>query len=150
MLRLSRIDDCLWICDLPRRTNDPAAIRNLLEASGFRLLPSTADGLWRIDLSLEDAIFHIPAALPSVPYQDRLHTLYALCRLLEAHPAPLAEQPMPLMRAILKLTLLEPNEQARQASRLYTLCAERFNRRMPLPSSVCGILAETIQKEENA
>lgn len=149
MLRLSRSDDCFWVCDLPRRESDPSAARAALARAGFAILPHTADGLWHIDLPPEDTLFCIQAKMPVLPQKQEQHTLYALCRLLLAHPAPLSRQPMDLVRALMKLTLLEPKETARQALRLYSLCAARLNRRQPLPAAACGLLVQTLQQEDN-
>lgn len=148
MLRLSRTDDCFWICDLPRRISDTAQIRTRLEAAGYSVTTGETDGLWHIDLSPTDVLYTPPAERPCLPQRSALHTLYALCRLLLAHPAPQEEQPMPLVRALMKLSVLEAEERNRQAVKLYSLCAERLNRRLALPFAACGLLVKTIQEED--
>lgn len=148
MLRLSRTDDCLWICDLPRRMEAWGAVAEKLKAEGFTVWLNEQDRLWRIDLPLTDRLFRSDPAPVPLPGKADLHMLYSLYRLLLAHPAKEAEQPMPLVRALLKLTLLSPDERSHAVDRLHGLCAQRVNRRQPLPSAAAAALMQTIQREE--
>ena len=148
MLRVSRTDDCLWVCDLPRRMEAWGAAAEKLKAEGFTVWLNEADRLWYIDLPLTDELFcNEPAPLP-LPEKVELHMLYSLYRLLLAHPAKEAAQPMPLVRALLKLTLISTEDRIHAVERLHGLCAQRVNRRQPLPSAAAAALMQTIQKEE--
>ncbi len=148
MLRLSRTDDCYWICDLPRHTgNAPAAQAALLEA-GFLVAEEQGSPLWKIDLSPEDALYRLPAGDIPLPKDEEKYLLYALWRLLKQHPAQVSAQPMPLLRSTMKLTMLSEAERAAAVQRLHSACAALLNRRQPLPHSACGLLAATILKEE--
>lgn len=148
MLRLSRTDDCFWICDLPRRISDTAQTKTVLEAAGFSVTQGGKDRLWHIDLLQSDELFAPPEQKLPMPRKDSLHTLYALCRLLLAHPAPMEHQPMPLVRALMKLSVLEGEERIKHTAKLHAICAERLNRRLPLPYAACGLLVKTIQRED--
>jgi hypothetical protein len=148
MLRVSRTDDCLWVCDLPRRTGGLEAAAERLETEGFAVWLDETDRLWHIDLPLTDRLFcNRPTPIP-LPQKAELHPLYSLYRLLLSHPSQEPEQPMPLVRALLKLTLLAQEERKHSTEKLHSLCAQRLNRRQPLPYAAAAVLMQTIQKEE--
>lgn len=149
MLRISREDDCLWVCDLPRRADVEAceAIRQQAENTGFVIHLQEATRLWQIDLCLSDPLFGDAPALP-LPKDENRHAAYGLYRLLKAHPSQPDQQPLPLLRAILKLTL-KPHQGSQAASlSLTSQCAVLLNRKQPLPSAACNALAQWICQED--
>lgn len=147
MLRICRTDDCYWVCDLVRHAADTGKARTALLEAGFTIADDTS-ALWKIDLSADDGLYRLPAGEIGLPQKEQLHALYALWRLLRSHPAPIGMQPMPVLRGVMKLTLLAEKERTAHAQRLHAACAALHNRRQPLPYSACGLLARTILKED--
>lgn len=149
MLRISREDDCLWVCDLPRRMDSDVceSIRQRAENAGFVIRLQEATRLWQIDLSLSDPLFGDAPMLP-LPEDETRHAAYGLYRLLKAHPSPPDQQPLPLLRAILKLTLKTHRESQTASLSLTSQCAALLNRKQPLPSAACNALAQWICQED--
>lgn len=149
MLRISREDDCLWICDLPRRLEEAVCetVRTHLEQNGFSVYLQEKTHLWQIDLLPTDALF-TDESLHLLPFPDceRLHGAYALYRMLKKHPSPYEQQPVPLIRSILKLTLKPPEETSFFG--ITSQCAALLNRKQPLPSAACKTLAQWISQED--
>ncbi len=151
MLRLSRDNDCFWVCDLPRRGSDAAcqAVQKAAEKMGFLICTDEETKLWRIDLLLNDALFTENESTPlPIPQKEALHSIYGLYRMLASHPVPIQDQPMELIRSIVKLTVLPIKEQIPQVIQLTAQCAARLNRRLPLPSAAANALAQYIRKED--
>lgn len=151
MLRISREDDCLWVCDLPRRADAAVCgtISRRMEKAGFILRLQESTRLWQIDLCSSDALFG-DAPVLSLPADETLHAAYGLYRLLKAHPAPWEQQPLPLLRAIVKLTL-KPHQVCQAAlANLTGQCAALLNRKQPLPSAACHALAKWISQEDES
>lgn len=149
MLRISREDDCLWVCDLPRRMDSDVceAIRQRAENAGFVIRLQEATRLWQIDLRPSDSLFgDAPALL--LPEDETRHAAYGLYRLLKAHPGKADQQPLPLLRAILKLTLKSHQESQVVSLSLTSQCAALLNRKQPLPSAACNALAQWICQED--
>ena len=149
MLRLSREDDSLWVCDLPRRCDEQncLAIAARLASAGFQIRSDNAARLWRIDLAWTDELFLPPAVQPAFPRDERLHPAYGLYRLLSTRTFPMEAQPKPLLRAILKLTLQPPGENGRRTTELHCQCAALLNQKRPLPSAAANALAQYICQE---
>ena len=149
MLRISREDDSLWVCDLPRRMDAEAceAIRQRAENAGFTIHLQEATRLWQIDLCPTDPLFGNAPALP-LPADENRHAAYGLYRLLKAHPSPPDQQPLPLLHAILKLTLKPHQESQTSVLALASQCAALLNRKLPLPSAACNALSQWICQED--
>lgn len=148
MLRMSRTEDCFWVCDLPRRSTDPEPVKAALQAAGYRLWEDNVLRLWKIDLSDDDPLYHADRQVSTFPRHEESLQLYALWRMLAAHPSPFVLQPKPLLRRILKLCELPITEQNKQIKQITAECAARLNRKQPLPYAAAGILAMTIEMEE--
>ena len=149
MLRISREDDCLWVCDLPRRMDAEACetIRQQAENAGFVIRLQESTRLWQIDLRPSDPLFgDAPTLL--LPEDETRHAAYGLYRLLKAHPSRPNQQPLPLLRAILKLTLKSHQESQAASLSLTSQCAALLNRKQPLPSAACNALAQWICQED--
>ena len=149
MLRISRKDDCLWVCDLPRRIGADVceAIRQRAENAGFVIRLQETSRLWQIDLRPSDPLFGDAPTLP-LPEDETRHAAYGLYRLLKAHPSRPNQQPLPLLRAILKLTLKSHQESQAASLSLTSQCAALLNRKQPLPSAACNALAQWICQED--
>ncbi len=146
MLRLSRKDDCCWVCDLPRRVGECETTQRKLEAEGFAILSHAEDGLWHIDPCWQPAT---GASLPPFPDEETLHTAYALLRLLWFHPcSPEAPQPMPLVRAIAKQCCIAPEQAASGFETLYESCAQLLREGKTLPALAGPYLQTYLDKEE--
>ena len=148
MLRISRTDDCFWICDLPRRTSDLLPAKGALLEAGYSVKDDEELRLWRIDLPNDDPIYHIPLPKPAFPQRKETVPVYALWRLLSAHPSPFAHQPKALLRRIIKLVELPITERNAAAKRATEECAALLNRKQALPSAAAGVLAMTVIREE--
>jgi hypothetical protein len=150
LLHRARSDDALYVSDAPRRL--PEAKLGVLETSlsqhGF-VCVRTERGLWKIDLSaaryrrLYEA-FGNPAPVP-FPADERNLDVYALTRLLTAHPAPRKAQPMEPLRAVLK-RYARPAELRTLAARLLPDCAERLRKHQSLPYAAAGLLARWLRE----
>lgn len=148
MLRISRTDDCYWVCDLPRRTTKTAPAKNALQAAGYLLWEEEALHLWKIDLPENDPLYHMDKQDVAFPQKEEKLPLYALWRMLAAHPSPLAQQSKPLLRKILKLCEMPAAEQEHAAKQITAECAALINRKQSLPSAAVGVLAMIMIKEE--
>lgn len=149
MLRISREDDCLWICDLSRRLDKSVCetVRMYLEQSGFSVCSQERTRLWQIDLHPTDDLFTDESSrLLPFPNNEQLHGAYALYRMLKKHPSPYEQQPSPLIRSILKRTLKPPEETSFFG--ITSQCAALLNRKQPLPSAACKALAQWINQED--
>lgn len=134
-LRQSVDPSALWVSDFPRRGGDENAAREKLSLFGFRVLPTRQDGLWLLDESMESyrAIEDfLPFCVPALPDEEALLPVYALCRLLWLHPAPLERQPFELNRALWLWT--EGRAAPRELRRVHESCAALLRQGLPLPS----------------
>ena len=151
LLRISREDDCFWICDLPRRIDTAAceAAKKWVEEAGFIVTLHEQPRLWHIDLSPLDGLFE-PESEPfsSLPKAENLHTVYALYRLLQTHQKEWNQQITPLLRSILKLTLKAPTDAQAAFITVTSQCAALLNRKQPLPTAACRALAQWMRQED--
>ena len=152
MLRISRDDDSLWVCDLPRRLPEEELqrIAKVLADNGYTVQHDQHSHLWKIDLPVTDFLYQHCSQLPPIPRKDSLHVVYALLRLMADHPSPVEEQPLHLLRAALKVTAQPSWENALAVQRLHQQCAALLNRRKPLPAAASAALAQYIRKEEQS
>lgn len=147
MLRVSRTDDCYWICDAPRHLSDIGSLLSVLTEAGFVVVQDEAKKLCKIDLPMNDPLYGTAEQPVGFPSDEKL-LIYALYRLLSSHPAPPPHRPQPLLRRIVKATELSADEQNKALRRILTECAALVNRKQPLPSAATGLLASIIRKEE--
>lgn len=143
-IRKAAEDFALFVTDAPRRMPDTQlkALSDQLAGQGFRQW-TTERGLWAIDLDEQRWFFLLKPfehTVPcSIPEDGRLLDVYALMRLLKAHPAPLDGQPREPIRAILK-RFDQPEEFIRIAPVLLQDSAKRLREHQPLPYAATGIL----------
>ena len=152
-VRRANDDDVFWVSDTPRREPEEAChnLEKRLFAQGFTVA-TTDTALWRIDLT-EDRwgvmLDHVAPMLPvALPQMEKYMPVYALSRLLYAHPCTWQEQPKSLLRAILKW-LDQPETLLRSIPSLQEACAERLRKGQPLPYVGCGMLSAWLQKVES-
>lgn len=144
-LRICLTDDALWVSDLPRRLQDVSAVKEALLGLGVGC--REANGLWKLDwlperyAALAEAL---PKAVPPLPWDGALHEAYALCRLLLIHPAPVPQQPVEPVRAVLKLPQKPAGEQLQAIRALAGQCAAGLRMHRPLPTMAGGLLAERL------
>ena len=113
-LRVCREDDALWVSDAARRECSLPEIIGALENDGIRSRIDGRTGLWYLDWSdtrWEVFVGGLPSQPPAFPKDERLHDVYALCRLYLAHPH--AQKNLRPLRSVLKL-LEGPEEQLLQ------------------------------------
>jgi len=146
MLRVSREDDCLWVCDLPRRAANAEAVCITLTEMGFSVTLDKKSLLWKIDVLDYVAIDKPTPDEVGVPSDEDTHTAYTLFRLLRAHPAALDEQPVELIRSILKACELPPAQVESRLAEVHAQCAARLRRHQPLPAAAAGILYDYIKE----
>lgn len=107
LVRVSRTDDAMWVCDLPRRQTDIQAAEEALRRAGFACRLDENTRLWRIDWTesrLDELLEVFPNDCPRFPADERYHPAYALCRLWLTHEGERTEANRPLLRRVLKLT----------------------------------------------
>jgi len=166
-------DGFLFVSDLPRRVSHEALMPVLLslKSSGFAGIFVPNEALLYVDATLalyEALLGDLPGAPDalSLPRDDALYPVYALCRLLLLHPTPLHQQPLGPLRWALKWAQAELDftppapgpgplkaspsaggveaTSARlpvQISRLHQQCAARLRLRQPLPCAAGQVLA---------
>ena len=147
-LRISKTEDCLWVTDLPRRTDFLADVERSLADLGLCCRLDPASRLWHIDLTPATYAAwssHLPTPPPPFPADESLHEAYALCRLLLAHPAPLADQPLSHIRAILKWLAFPAH--CPFPSALHGHCAVLLRQGQPLPYLGGQLLAAWLQQK---
>lgn len=151
MLRLSREDDCIWVCDLPRRLlhHERTLAESHLREAGFLVRFDETTSLWQIDLPLNDSLFAAEGNQPlPLPRKEILYPVYALYRMLAAHPCPAEQQPITLLRGLLKCTACSPEENKPKLAQLTSQCTACLNRKQPLPAAACHALQQYICQED--
>ena len=151
---VKRSDDpaALFISDAPRRFAADQLIQaeqSLLQ-HGFTC-ERTPNALWRIDLTEARWLMlaeRFGAVAPTAfPERKTLHGVYALARLLQAHPAPWPAQPREMLRQMLQ-NWNQPVMMETQAIHWTGDCAKRLRAHLPLPHAGAGILFAYIRREE--
>ena len=137
--------DALFVSDAPRRMTGASlsALGSQLAQAGFvswenergLLLIDWDDAHWR-----QWAEGYQAASLPGFPAAEEHFPIYALARLLAAHPYPLAAQPRAPIRLLLK-NLRRTDALARAAFALHERCAQWLREGEPLPSAAAGLLS---------
>ena len=107
LLRVSRMDDCMWVCDLPRRMENVQELEEKLRENGFACSMDEKSRMWQIDWTESKwnaLLADLPSDVPEMPADDGCHAAYALCRLWLAHPGQRTKENLPLLRRVIKLT----------------------------------------------
>lgn len=100
-VRICKEDCALWVSDLPRHTDEMPPLANtdvrcwVAPEKQLLYLDWTEDG-WACRMRT------LPDTLPAFPVQETLHTAYALCRFLAAHPAERTAAHLPFLRRMIK------------------------------------------------
>lgn len=147
-LRICKSGDAIWVSDFPRRARSPSYAEEKLHALGLCCALHPETRLWYIDLSpaLYEALEQtLPTLAPAFPEDESLYPAYSLCRLLLAHPCSLHQQPMELVRAILKWTLRP--EQCALSKMLFETCALLLRQKRPLPHLAGRLLAHWLNQK---
>lgn len=151
-VRRAASDDALFVSDAPRLfLPDARAIaEQRLVLAGFCVW-QTERGLWAIDLDesrwlalVSSLACRVPVGLPS---DARLHGVFALARLLWAHPCEWSRQPREPLRALLKC-FDQPEKLIRLAPELLELCAGRLRKGIPLPAAGAKWLFDWLAESE--
>lgn len=106
-VRVCDDDGALWVSDLPRRMVDCERLKATLRKEGFEVRLDGDARLWYVDWTEErwrEMVGELPCELPELPEKDMYHEAYALCRFWLLHPAPLAQEHLPVLRRVTKLT----------------------------------------------
>lgn len=158
-LKLCADDGALWVTDLPKRCAAPERVAQALSALPVICNTDEKTGLWRLDFTPEEwqrRLDALPCALPPIPKDEALHAAYALCRLLLAHPSPLCEQPLAMIRAVVKAAQGKRETLLRAVPVWQGEAAILLRRHKPMPSAAGRILAAWLcfqqpssAKEEN-
>ena len=88
-VRICTQNDALWVSDCPRRTPDLSEVEKELAALGVSARLDVTGRLWYLDLTESawaEMLDRLPAELPNMPQNEKLHPAYALCRLWLLHP----------------------------------------------------------------
>ena len=138
-------NDMLFVSDAPRRFTDEqlSMLSGRLTDLGFRQW-STGKSLWAIDMDEQRWLQLMKPfesfAIGSIPEDARLLDVYALMRLLFAHPAYWVNQPREPIRALLK-RFDQPEEFIHIVPVLLQNSAKWLREHQPLPSAAAGILS---------
>ncbi len=149
-------DGALFVCDLPRR-GAPGLVSEALAGLtglGFVCVTPASRGLLLLDASparYEALLEPLPLSPPPLPAREELHPAYALCRLLLAHPAPFAPQPLGPLRQMLKwMDTLPPGPFLREVAGLHEQCAGLLREHRPLPHGAGRLLAAWLFEQSGA
>jgi len=88
-VRVCRQKDALWVSDCPRRTKDLSAAEQALAALEVRARLDEENRLWYLDLTerkWREMLQGLSFEMPCLPDDERLHPVFALCRLWLLHP----------------------------------------------------------------
>lgn len=145
-------EDALLISDAPRRLPPEMLLsaENALRRGGW-VVDGGDRSLWRLDWSpdrwrteIERLTQEPPTPLPT---QETLWEPYALARLLAAHPAPPATQPVAMLRPMLQ-RWEKPAALLAIVPRLLQESAERLRKHRPLPTAGAGLLFAWLRATE--
>ena len=143
-VRICADDRALWVSDLPRRMPECGALKAELEREGFNICADDEAQLWYVDWTKQrwiEILSELPVTLPPLPVQEKDHGVYALCRLCLLHPAPLAEETMPALRRVCKLTAETPDKMRRAIRALHEETALQLRRGKPVAHAAGRVLA---------
>ena len=151
-LRRADTDAALFITDAPRRLTAAALAdreRSLAEA-GFRCY-ATHGGLWTVDPDERrwQSILRPYADVPPAgfPTDEAFWEVYALARLLRAHPSPWEGQPREPLRGLVK-RYGQRAEMLLYAPALLAECAVRLRQHQALPSAGAPLLDAWLSDHE--
>lgn len=142
--------NALWVSDFPRRCAETAAAEEKLKQAGFSVQKD--GGLWYIDWteeSWQQTLDSMPDGEPLFPQAQKLHAVYALCRLLLAHPSQRQEEHMPALRAAVKLAAGQTVSIAKTVRELHEEAAVQLRRGRTVAYHAGRILAAWLQTLEN-
>lgn len=149
LLRVSRTDDCMWVCDLPRRMEHPEMIESLLHQAGFACRLDEKTRMWQIDWT-EDTrnvlLSDLPMALPVFPAEERYHAAYALCRMWLLHPGQRTEDNLPLLRKVIKLTAEKETLLLKAIPELHQTAAVHLRTGIPSAQDAGRVLAKWLNE----
>ena len=132
----------LWVSDFPRRCADAAAVTDTLKQDGFQV--QTDGQLWYIDRTEErwrELLSDMPHSVPQLPKDEKMHAVYALCRLLLAHPSQLQEEHMPVLRAAVKMAAGQTAQMTKTVRELHEEAAVRLRQGKTVAYDAGRILA---------
>ena len=143
-VRVCDDDGALWVSDLPRKyENHPSLIPGLAD-EGFSVRLDEKSRLWYVDWTQErwlKTLETLPLEMPLFPQKSELHEIYALCRLLLAHPAPLDDTQLPMLRRTAKWTVQQPGALSGSVQAAYEEAALRLREGKPVAHAAGRILA---------
>ncbi len=140
-------EDCsLWISDAPRRLEKAQLISAMaaLEGEGYTVWRTSRQMLaidwnevrWQAWVDETTTVVDVP-----FPQDDCIFPVFALTRLLKAHPYAWHAQPKTLIRCLLK-NMQNRNQLITCAKAIHQQCAVRLRRGDALPSAVAGVLTQ--------
>lgn len=143
-VRICADDRAMWVSDLPRRMPECEALKAELQREGFAVCADDEARLWYVDWTKQrwmDILSALPETVPPLPTLEKDHGVYALCRLWLAHPAPLAEETMPALRRVCKLTADAPDQMRRAVRALHEEAAVQLRCGKPVAHAAGWVLA---------
>lgn len=149
-VKLAEGDDALLVSDAPRRMVAGALREAIdrLQAEGYVAWITERD-LLAIDW--DEKRWHAfceprqTCETLTIPSDATRHALYALARLLAAHPAPRKEQPLTLLRALVKAATRKDGL-LKIAPAMLATCAVRLRQRETLPSAAAWLAVQALHK----
>ena len=147
-LRRAKDHDCLLLSDAPRKLSHPSPAAELFARAGIIL--AEGGGLWCLDAppAWYDQLYaSLPASAPEMPANGYYLPVWSLCRMLLAHPCPLALQPMTVIRETVKaMEAGEPGVLA-LADNMAPRLAVLLRRKQPLPTMAGGLMAQWLLEQ---
>lgn len=151
-LRVCDDDGALWVSDFPRKHENHQALTGMLSEAGFSVRTDNQSLLWYVDWTHErwqELMQRLPERLPAFPENEQYHELYALCRLLMLHPAPVEKEHLPMLRRILKLTAERPQSLLKSARRLHEETACRLRKKQTAAYAAGRLLSAWLDEHAN-
>ncbi|MEG1968014.1 MAG: hypothetical protein RR142_10110 [Clostridia bacterium] len=150
-LHVCKDADALWVSDFPRKEQKPEKTLEALACMHIQCHFHEHSCLWYMDWTLDgyaQAMQGLPTVPPALPKEGALHLVYAFCRLLLAHPAPLEAEPLEILREVLKLVHRPQNALLQAIPALHEACAQRLRVQKSLPYSAGRVLAQWLLEKE--
>lgn len=145
LLKADRAGRALFISDFGRRSPEPQAAENRLEAAGYICIQTR--GMTLIDLSpAAYAAFY--RALPDLPLPaltDENAPFWGLCRILERHPQPLEAQDIKVLAQALRWARL--NERAKLLDLVRSSLADALREGQAPPYHTARLLSAIINRQ---
>jgi hypothetical protein len=147
-LRRAKSDDFLLCSDAPRRLFQSAYAAELIREAGLPL--TEKDDLWFLDARAGDygqLDSFLSADRPEKPPKEKYMDIWALCRMLNEHPAHIGFQPIWAVRRTLKAIEAGEAQVLSLSKSLPPQLAELLRKKESMPSLAGKLLAQWLNEK---